>query len=152
MIAATSTTASLDADLNASASTITLLPDTDYSLTIVLDRNSVDAEYKEKTIEEIVQMAFADAPIMVEVARCESHLNQFNTDGSVLRGRITPEDVGVFQINEFFHLDGSTAMDIDIHTLEGNIAYAQYLYQTQGTRPWKASKPCWGKYQELAKL
>ena len=152
MIAATSTTPNLDATLSSSASTITLLPGTNHSLTIVLDKNSVETEIKEKTIEEIIQEEFADTPIMIEVARCESHLKQFERDGlTVLRGKITPEDVGVFQINEYFHLSSSKQMKLDIHTLEGNIAYAKYLYKTQGTQPWRASKACWGKYTELAK-
>jgi len=30
----------------------------------------------------------------------------------------------------------------DIH---GNMAYARHLYETQGTRPWNASAPCWAQ-------
>jgi hypothetical protein len=70
---------------------------------------------------------------------------QFNSDGTVLRGRVNRSDVGAAQINEYYHLQASKRLGYDIYTLEGNIAYAKYLYDTQGTQPWSASKPCWGK-------
>jgi hypothetical protein len=82
---------------------------------------------------------------MVQVARCESQYRQFNADGSVLRGKVNPLDAGIFQINEKFHLADSEAMGIDIHTIEGNIAYARHLYNTAGTTPWGWSRPCWGQ-------
>jgi peptidoglycan hydrolase-like protein with peptidoglycan-binding domain len=34
-------------------------------------------------------------------------------------------------------------MGYDINTLAGNIAYARYLYDTEGTGPWLASASCW---------
>jgi hypothetical protein len=98
------------------------------------------------TIKALLKKEFPDAPIMVEIARCESRFRQLDAHGNVLRGEQNSKDVGVFQVNEFYHLADSSRMGMDIHTLEGNIEYARHLYDTQGVRPWNWSKPCWGKY------
>ena len=88
---------------------------------------------------------FGENSIMVRIAGCEGHFYQIDPKtGEALRGQINPLDRGVFQINEYYHLDASKKMGIDILTLEGNIAYARYLYDTQGTAPWNWSKECWG--------
>jgi len=102
--------------------------------------------------EEYIKNYFADIPIMIQVARCESTFRQLGKDGEVHRGRVNNKDVGVMQINEYYHLDTSKKKDYNIYTIEGNTAYARDLYEREGTRPWNSSKPCWGKYvnQELA--
>jgi hypothetical protein len=105
---------------------------------------------KPKTTREIVEAYFSDAPIMVDVAYCESRFTQFNADGSVHRGVINPADVGVMQINEKYHLDTAIKLGINVHTLEGNLEYARYLYETQGTAPWEYSSHCWNKKREVA--
>lgn len=96
--------------------------------------------------EKYVRQYFKDVPIMIQIARCESQFRQLDADGGVHRGIQNPADVGVMQINEHYHLDRSVKEDYDIYTLKGNTAYARELYETQGTDPWSASKPCWGKY------
>ena len=87
---------------------------------------------------------------MIDVAYCESGIVQFRNDGSVLRGFVNPQDVGVMQINEKYHLETSIRLGIDIYTLEGNLAYGRFLYETQGTRPWEYSSHCWNKSREVA--
>lgn len=99
----------------------------------------------EETPRALVERIFADAPIMIEVARCESGFRQYATSTVVLRGRQNPKDVGIFQVNEFYHLRDATKMMINIYTPEGNVKYARWLYDHQGTTPWNWSKPCWGK-------
>ena len=49
------------------------------------------------------------------------------------------------QINEHYHSATAAKLGLDIYTIQGNVAYAQYLYQKEGTQPWSSSKPCWGK-------
>jgi hypothetical protein len=114
---------------------------------------------KEESTEEIdvdveahVRDYFSDIPILAEVARCESHFTQFTKSGKVLRGRVVPEDVGVMQINETYHLAEAKKLGFDIYTLEGNMAYARYLYVDKdlGARPWLASSKCWSKFDKLA--
>lgn len=105
---------------------------------------------KGNNIESKVKTYFSDAPIMQRIAYCESRNRQFDTDGSVFRGVVNNKDVGVFQINEKYHLSDSQKMGINIHTVDGNLEYAKYLYEKQGTRPWSSSRPCWGNYEKLA--
>ncbi len=97
--------------------------------------------------EQYVKQYFKDIPIMVQIARCESTFRHLDKDGEIHRGIVNNADVGVMQINEFYHLDTAEKKDLDIHTIEGNVAYARDLYERQGTRPWNSSKPCWGKYE-----
>lgn len=82
---------------------------------------------------------------MERVAYCESTLRQYNTNGEVLKGKQVPADTGVFQVNTKYHLETAKKMGIDIFTLEGNVAYAKYLYDKNGLRDWFASKPCWNR-------
>ncbi len=101
-------------------------------------------------IESKVKTYFSDTPIMQKIAYCESRNRQFDTDGSVIRGVVNSKDVGIFQINEKYHLSDSQKMGMNIHSVEGNMKYAKHLYDTQGTRPWNSSKPCWGNADKLA--
>lgn len=108
--------------------------------------NTVPATTREK-----VKEYFDDAPIMYQVARCESTWRQYDQKtGKVLRGNVDANDVGVMQINERYHLDQSESLGYDIHTLEGNMKYARYLYRNQGLQPWSASKPCWSRARQIA--
>jgi len=60
-----------------------------------------------------------------------------------LRGRVNKKDAGMFQINEKYHLKTAEELGLDIHTTAGNIDYAIYLYKTNGTKDWNASKKIW---------
>lgn len=97
--------------------------------------------------EQYIRKYFADIPIMIQIARCESTFRQLDRDGEIHRGRVNSADVGVMQINEYYHLDQSLAKNYDIYTIEGNTAYARDLYMREGTKPWNSSKACWGKYE-----
>lgn len=115
-----------------------------------IEANSVEVAATTATTEEQVRAYFSETPILAEVARCESHFRQFDENGQVLRGKVNAQDVGVMQINEHYHLKTAQQLGLDIHTLEGNMAYAKYLYDTQGTRPWNYSSACWSKHREVA--
>lgn len=118
---------------------------------IVAEAPSVTIEASlPKTTQERVEEYFADIPIMVDIARCESRFRQTDRNGNLLRGELTPADVGVMQINEKYHLETSRELGFNIHTLEGNMAYARYLYEKQGARPWLASSHCWANYRQVA--
>lgn len=116
-------------------------------------RNEVE---KIITVEEYIKNYFSDIPVMVEVAWCESRFRQHDKSGEVLRGDINRLDRGVMQINEFYHLEDSKKLGFDILTLEGNAAYARFIYEKSGLQPWRSSAPCWSKsiayteYTELA--
>lgn len=102
-----------------------------------------------KTIKEEVSDYFKDDQIMVKIAWCESRFRQFEKDGSVYKGKINANDLGVMQINTTYHQKKATSMDLDLETLEGNLAYAKYLFEKEGTAPWSSSGSCW-KNQEVA--
>ena len=92
---------------------------------------------EEQTIEQKI-----GNEVLIKIAQCESGLRQQNPDGSVLRGRQNPKDVGLFQINEDYWLEESKKVGYDIYTTDGNIAMAKYIYEKRGTRDWGWSKPC----------
>ena len=96
-------------------------------------------------VKRITKEYFKETPILAEIARCESTYRQFSSVGVPLRGIVNGADVGVMQINEKYHLARSVELGMDIDTLEGNLEYGALLYKEQGSQPWSASKPCWGK-------
>ncbi len=105
---------------------------------------------KEETLsasntERIVRTYFQDIPVMIQIARCESTFRHTLGDGSVLKGVVDPADTGVMQINKRYHERAATAMNLNLDDIYQNMAYARHLYETQGTRPWNASSPCWGQ-------
>ena len=95
--------------------------------------------------EAIVREYFADIPVMIQVARCESTFRQTRADGTVLRGRVDNRDTGVMQINTYYHGDTADIMGLDLENIYDNMAYARDLYERQGTQPWSASAPCWSR-------
>lgn len=96
-----------------------------------------------QTLEDHVKEYFKDDPILAEIAKCESTYRQFKKDGRVIRGLVNPADIGVMQINEKYHSEVSEKLGFDIYTLDGNMAYAKWLYDKEGVRPWKSSSKCW---------
>ncbi len=107
----------------------------------VMDRSAVEAYIKAE---------YTDTPILIAIAQCESNFRQFNPDGTVVRGKIDDHDVGVMQINETYWLPKSKSLGDDIYTIEGNVAYAKYLYAKNGTDPWNSSAKCWSQSAPIA--
>jgi hypothetical protein len=97
-----------------------------------------------ETMREYVQEYFKDTPILAAIAECESHMRQFGKDGEVIKNPKSTA-IGVMQIMSSLHIETAEELGLDITTTEGNLAYAQYLYDKQGTKPWNSSKSCWGK-------
>jgi hypothetical protein len=97
------------------------------------------------TLENYVREYFAETPILAEIAKCESRFRQLDKDGNILRGEINKSDLGLLQVNEYYHGERAEDLGFDLNTVDGNLAYAKYLYDKEGTTPWNASKKCWGK-------
>jgi hypothetical protein len=110
----------------------------------VIEEKKLD-EYKPITLEAYVREYFADEPILVEIAKCESTFRHFDKDGSVLRGKINKSDIGIMQINEFYHGNQAKELGLDLYSLEGNLIFAKYLYEKYGVQPWQSSASCWKK-------
>lgn len=82
---------------------------------------------------------------MAEVSRCESGFTQYTVYGTPLKGKITPADRGAMQINLDYHGEVADRLGYDLSHIDGNLAYARYLYKNEGTQPWEASRNCWSK-------
>ena len=106
-----------------------------------------------KNVEKFIEDYFADIPVMQKIAYCESRNRHFDKNGLVLRGEKTSLDRGVMQINLYFHGETAKKMGLDLHQIDDNVAYARYLYQKQGAKPWLSSSACWSKLpdREIAK-
>ncbi len=90
-----------------------------------------------------VRSYFADTPVMIAIAKCESEFRQFDENGGPLHGG-NGNMIGVYQISEAVHADIAATLGMDIYSLSGNLAYAKHLYLEKGTVPWNASRACWG--------
>jgi len=102
------------------------------------------------SIEEYVREHFENYPIMAEVAKCESRFQHFKENGDIVRGEINNADIGVMQINEYYHSNTANKLGINLYTLEGNLKYAEYLFEKEGTAPWIASSKCWKIQDHIA--
>jgi hypothetical protein len=96
-------------------------------------------------VESAVRAYFAETPVMIHIARCESKFRQYTDSGNPLYGGYAGKMVGVFQVFEEIHGTFARGKGMDIQTLNGNMQYAKYLYEREGTQPWISSFPCWGK-------
>lgn len=95
-------------------------------------------------IPRLVKTYYAKYPVLAEIAFCESTMRQYDDNGNVLRGKVDSADVGIMQINQRYHAEKAKELGYDLMTPEGNLGFALYLYKAQGSRPWNASKSCWG--------
>lgn len=96
---------------------------------------STDKEYIVQRILEV----FPEAPIMVQVAMCESGLHpQADRENRNV-------DVGLFQINQV-HLQRLSELGLDRRDLEDNLTFARMLYEDSGLSPWYMSEHCWSVY------
>ena len=88
-------------------------------------------------------------PDLMPICACESvgrpdgEPRHYAAGGDVLRGRINPDDIGMRQINRYYHEEDALALGFDIWQREGNVRYANWLYERQGSQPWFWSRHCW---------
>lgn len=102
-------------------------------------------------IEDEVRKYFKDTPILAEIAKCESRFRHLGENGEIIKGEVNEDDIGVMQINTFYHSDEAEKRGFDLTTFHGNMAFAKLLYEKYGTSPWKPSSACWQKYEKIAK-
>lgn len=99
-----------------------------------------------ENVEKFLKDYFADIPLLTKIAQCESHYRQYNSKGGVLRGNKNTYDRGVMQINVLYHQEKAEEMGLDLHDLDDNVAFARYLYEKFGAKPWMSSSACWSKF------
>jgi hypothetical protein len=105
-----------------------------------------------QTVEAAVREYFADIPVMIEIARCESKFRQFTDSGNVLRGGVGGQMVGVYQFFDRYHESPADDLGFDIETMEGNLAYARHVYDLEGTDPWSAARNCWEQPDQIVQV
>jgi hypothetical protein len=126
-------------------SNVVAVPVTDTAYGHIATNEDVTERLVGADTETVVRSYFSDIPVMIQIARCESTFRHTLADGTVLKGRVDPADTGVMQINMRYHGAKARELGLDLTDLYGNMAFARDLYERQGTKPWKASAPCWSK-------
>lgn len=124
----------------------------------IVDANIIDgqalvaatAENPTGSVEKEVRAYFSDTPILADIAGCESRFRQVDENGNLVHGEINKGDIGVMQINRYYHTAVAKKLGFDLATLDGNMAYAKWLYEREGTSPWLSSEKCWQKYEAVA--
>jgi hypothetical protein len=135
----------------AQTNTMSATTTTGTSTTPVIEQSHTEADFIDsKAVEAYVKQQYADEPILIDIARCESTYRQFDQTGNIIRGKVNKGDVGVMQINEHYHADEAAKMGINIYTTEGNIKFGRYLYDKYGSQPWISSSPCWSAGSTIA--
>src|SRR3989344_7323630 len=56
-----------------------------------------------RTSESDVREYFKDIPILAEIAKCESQFRHIGESGNIIRGKVNDSDIGVMQINTYYH-------------------------------------------------
>jgi hypothetical protein len=102
-----------------------------------------------EVVKEVIINQEIKYPILDKIAMCESNNKHFDTNGQVLvrgnTGNRASVDVGTYQVNIMYHGKKATEMGLNLFDQQDNRTYAVYLFETQGTEPWSASKKCWIK-------
>jgi hypothetical protein len=84
-------------------------------------------------------------PVMYRIAQCESRGQHWAKNGTVLRGKQNPHDLGLFQINTVVWGKKAQELGYDLRTPEGNVLMARYLFENYGSVPWQRSAACWNR-------
>lgn len=97
---------------------------------------------EQKRTYAILTVFFANDPVMVRVAACESSFRHELPDGQLNVGP-DGKDKGAYMIREPVHEAELVRYRIDPSRFEHNVAFATHLYHRDGLRHWRSSRPCW---------
>jgi len=126
--------------------------ESDMNVTATVNQDiSPDHPLSTLSLEAYVRDYFRNTPILAEIARCESQFRQFGKNGDVIRGKVNSGDIGVMQINKYYHEEDAVKQGFDIYSVDGNLGFAKALYQKYGVDPWGSSSKCWKGYHEIAR-
>lgn len=94
-----------------------------------------------EAISRYARLYKVDETLMKKIIRCESRfkIKARNTEA------VVGVDVGLGQINTFYHDKEMKRMGLDIRNVTDNIEYMAYLMAKNGTSDYQASKHCWSK-------
>jgi hypothetical protein len=91
-----------------------------------------------------IRAVFADAPIMVRVAMCESGLTH-RENGELIRNKKGSSARGAFQVMMSYHAPEMKKMGLDPRRTDEYLAYVRHLYDQQKLAPWKETRACWSR-------
>jgi len=94
-------------------------------------------------VEDFVRLTYEDKPVLIEIAECESTFRHWDPYTGEPLSNPNSSATGAMQLMASYHREPASNLGWDIDTLEGNLAYAEYLYDTEGVTPWDASRKCW---------
>jgi len=94
-------------------------------------------------VEDFVRLTYQDKPVLIEIAECESTFRHWDPYTGEPLSNPNSSATGAMQLMASYHREPASNLGWDIDTLEGNLAYAEYLYDTEGVTPWDASRKCW---------
>lgn len=69
----------------------------------------------------------------------------WDSNGSVLRGRVVPDDIGQCQINERIWGKKAKELGFNLYSFNGNRQMANWIYTKYGSKPWYLSRSMWDK-------
>jgi hypothetical protein len=119
------------------------------ALTVQYFRWAYPTTITEEVIKEVIINQEIKYPILDKIALCESNNKHYDENGQVLvrgnTGSRASVDIGRYQINAMYHGKKATEMGLNLFDERDNKTFAIYLFETQGTEPWSASKKCWIK-------
>jgi hypothetical protein len=111
------------------------------SKTEQVEVKTFDSEIDRLSIKYNVSSTTAKAIIKCESTMYGKAINE-NIDSS---GSVWSRDFGYFQVNDYYHESTMARLGLDIHDQWDSLEYGFMLLKEQGTKPWKASLPCWSK-------
>ncbi|MES2060223.1 MAG: hypothetical protein V4438_04300 [Patescibacteria group bacterium] len=85
-----------------------------------------------------------DVAVFKKIASCESGMRQFDENGKLLRGLVDDRDIGIMQINTFYHGARAKELGLSLYNSEDNIRFGVMLYKDGPEKFWSASEHCWG--------
>ena len=86
------------------------------------------------------------ASISEAIIKCESGGKAYAKNINYRDGVPWSEDIGYWQINDYYHRESLLELGWDIYKPEDNLEAGFFLMKTQGVQPWDASKFCWNGY------
>lgn len=97
-----------------------------------------------KPQKKALETKFGSEHPLLAVADCESGMRQYNNDGTLLVNPAPNSSAsGIFQILTITHGPEARRLGLDLTTPEGNMEFAEHLYERNGLRDWNESKSCW---------
>lgn len=119
---------------------IDIEPDTSGARIAVPDRSGISAS--PEAIQRLVETEFGVGHVMVEIARCESSLRQYE-GGKVLMGGGGGNYIGIFQIGRQW-VNKAASLGFDVYTPEGNVGFAKWLYNAEIV---ERGQPLWRQWE-----